>query len=97
MIRNFLNAAFATAKVKSIALRHDVADAKTFVETRMPNGVLRRHQLDLTVRKFLNPSEGLEQVVVWKALQAMLKSNSSLGELAYVCYNGNVFAVDSAR
>lgn len=94
MIRKAINSIFASARVKTFAIRQDVPKALTYIDTRMPSGVLRRHQLDITVSKFLQPSEGLQQVVIWKALQAFVKQNASLGELAYVCYNGTVFSVD---
>lgn len=97
MIRKAINSIFATARVKDFALTHDVPDAQTFIETRMPNGVLRRHALTITISNFLQPSEGLTQVVVWKAIQACITKNAHLGELAYICYNGTVFSVDTAR
>lgn len=93
-ITNAVNTLFAKASVKEVSLIHDVSDALTFVETRMPDGSLRRHQMRVIISSRFHPSEGQVQIQLWKFLENMIGKSKSLGELAYVNYNGTLYSVD---
>lgn len=93
IIINAVNAAFASAKVKDYKITFNKPEALTFIEVER-NGQLIRHGLDITIGRFLEPSPGHVQVVVWKAMEKLV-ARDQLGTLKYVNFNGTLFSVDN--
>lgn len=87
-----VNSIFATAKVKSFTLTFNKPEALTYIEVER-DGVLHRHGLEITIGRFLEPSPGLVQIVVWKKMEKIVRQDE-LGELRYINFNGTIFSVD---
>lgn len=87
-----VNSVFASARVKDFTIHFDKPDAKTFIEV-LRDGQLVRHGLTITIKRFLEPSPGLIQVVVWKEMEKLV-ARDQLGELKYINFNGTLFSVD---
>jgi hypothetical protein len=92
-IATTLNNIFALTRVKEVTLKVNQPEALTYIETVEAGGVIKRHGITVTFNNFLNPSMGYKQVVLWKYMQRMAKSNN-LGELRVINFNGEIYSVE---